>query len=910
MTTLSRVLPALAGLLLSCLIVAPATAQSLGGHAITDLPEGLCPPEWESVFGAQAGVGNSGSDAFVFCSAVFDDGLGDGPVLYVGGDFTTAGGRLASNIARWDGSEWSEPPGGGVNQRIYGMAVHDDGTGPALYLGGQFTDAGGVPVGYLARWDGTSYTEVDGGVNAAVNRVRLIVDGTVEYLAIGGSFTLADGVTANRAALYIGASLVPFGDGFDGEVNDFAVYLGAIYAGGNFDASGATPLSNLARWTGSAWVDVDDGTSDRVLSLAAIDSGALQGLYVGGQFNEVGPAALATGSLARWQGGTWSMLGVTVGSRVEELLVWDDGGGQDLYAAGHISFLGGWVDDRNVVRWDGFNWSYLDIGTNQQAFSLTVHDDGSGESLWAGGEFTLAGVKGCNGIARYDGSAWWPVGGVGLNDAVRALCASDLIEGAPTLYVAGDFAVPGTTQDRGVAAWSDGAWEALGAIVNDYSDVHALAVFDDGSGPSLYAGGTFVTIGGVSVDRIARYFEGDWWPLGSGLDSWCYSLEVWDDGSGPALYVGGTFSTAGGVPAEGIARWNGTSFSALGDGLEPGFVNDMMAWDDGTGEALYATGSFDFSGSTPVNGIARWDGSAWSPLAGGLTTSSGSFPGEGHALEVFDDGSGPALYVGGSFTAADLVPDTVRLARWDGAAWSSVTSDDIEGVVRSLAVFDDTTGCSLYVGGLFTEIEDVPYAKIARWGSGGWSPVGLGVSVTASSISGSHGVFDMTIFDEGEGDGPRLMVGGEFSTVPDLLPQGASHLASWTGCWDDVNNWVDLGFATEGTFGFPLLTGSGSLSCGSVNEVNLTNAVPDELAGLFISVASTPTAFAGGTLIPVPWIEPILIIPSGISGAIPISFVMPPGVPSGSEIFVQWAIQDSFPTSGIALSNALRGDVP
>jgi hypothetical protein len=801
MTTLARVLPALAGLLLSSLIAAPAQAQSLGGHAITDLPEGLCPPEWESVFGAQPGVGNSGSDAFVLCSAVFDDGLGDGPVLYVGGDFTTAGGRLASNIARWDGSEWSEP-GGGVDQRIYGMAVHDDGTGPALYLGGQFTNAGGVPVGYLARWDGTSYTEVDGGVNSIVNRVRLIVDGTVEYLAIGGSFTLADGVTANRAALYLGASLIPFGDGFDGEVNDFAVYLDAIYAGGDFDASGATPLSNLARWTGSAWVDVDSGTSDRVLSLAAIDTGPLQGLYVGGQFNDVGPTALATGSIARWQGGSWSMLGVTVGSRVEELLVWDDGGGTDLYVAGHISFLGGYVDDRNVVRWDGVNWSYLDIGTNQQAFSLSVHDDGSGESLWAGGEFTLAGVKGCNGIARFDGSAWWPVGGVGLNEAVRTLCASDLIEGAPTLYVAGDFAVPGTTQDRGVAAWSDGAWEALGSIVNDYSDVHALAVFDDGGGPSLFAGGTFVTIDGVTVNRIARYFEGDWWPLGSGLDSWCYSLEV------------------------------------------------------------------------------------------------------------FDDGSGPALYVGGSFTAADLVPDTVRLARWDGAAWSSVTSDYIEGQVHELAVFDDTTGCSLYVGGQFTEIEDVPYAKIARWGGGGWAPVGLGVGVSAPFLSGSHGVKAMTVFDEGEGEGPRLMVGGEFSTVLDLLPQGASHLVSWTGCWDDVNNWTDLGFATEGTFGFPLLTGSGSLSCGSLNEVNLTNAVPDELAGLFLSVASTPTPFAGGTLIPVPWIEPILIIPSGISGAIPISFVMPPGVPSGSEIFVQWAIQDSFPTSGIALSNALRGDVP
>jgi len=32
------------------------------------------------------------------------------------------------------------------------MTVFDDGSGPALYAGGFFTQAGGVPVNYIARW--------------------------------------------------------------------------------------------------------------------------------------------------------------------------------------------------------------------------------------------------------------------------------------------------------------------------------------------------------------------------------------------------------------------------------------------------------------------------------------------------------------------------------------------------------------------------------------------------------------------------------------------------------------------------------------------------------------------------------------------------------------------------------------
>ena len=48
------------------------------------------------------------------------------------------------------------------------------------------------------------------------------------------------------------------------------------------------------------------------------------------------------------------------------------------------------------------------------------------------------------------------------------------------------------------------------------------------------------------------------------------ALTVFDDGSGPALYAGGRFTTAGGLPANNIARWSGSSWSALGAGVNLG----------------------------------------------------------------------------------------------------------------------------------------------------------------------------------------------------------------------------------------------------------------------------------------------------------------------------------------------------
>ncbi len=102
------------------------------------------------------------------------------------------------------------------------------------------------------------------------------------------------------------------------------------------------------------------------------------------------------------------------------------------------------------------------------------------------------------------------------------------------------------------------------------STVFALTGFDDGggSGPAIYAGGSFSMAGGIPANRIAKWDGTNWSPLGTGMNNFVQALTVFDDGSGggPALYTGGFFITAGGGPANLIAKWDGVSWSALGSG--------------------------------------------------------------------------------------------------------------------------------------------------------------------------------------------------------------------------------------------------------------------------------------------------------------------------------------------------------
>jgi hypothetical protein len=301
--------------------------------------------------------------------------------------------------------------------------------------------------------------------------------------------------------------------------------------------------------------------------------------------------------------------------------------------------------------------------------------------------------------------------------------------------------------------------------------VSSLAVFDNGSGPALYAGGIFRSIGGAHVRRIAKWDGSSWSALGNGVslltgaEDGVTAMEVFDDGSGPALYVAGDLRTAGTVTANRIARWNGATWSAVGSGMvgqttgDDVPIRDLTVFDDGSGPALYACGDFTSAGNAPAtNRIARWNGSSWSSVGGA------QFSGRPWSMVVFDDGTGPALYVA-----------TGDVWKWNGATWSLLPEASPSQTTLALAVFDDGDGPALHAGG--AGLLDDP---VVKWNGMGWSGVG------SAAPSGVH---SMAVFDDGEG--PALFVGGRFTSAGGLP---ANRVAKWNG-----SSWAGVGSGFVGT---------------------------------------------------------------------------------------------------------------
>ncbi len=707
-----------------------------------------CSTGWDPNFAAYPyGIAPDGP---VYSSAVFDDG--SGPKLYVGGDFGRIGNRLCRSLACWDGHEWSalgdmwspDGSGAGIGRSVRALAVYDDGSGPALYAGGTFTTGHATnPAVHIARWNGTSWSVPGAGISAEVRALLVHDDGSGQKL----------------------------------------------FAGGTFNTAGGLPASHLASWNGTSWSPVGSGSGGVagtfVESLASYDDGAGRKLFVGGKFSSAG--GVAANNIARWDGSSWSALGTGVvaptNGGVLALHVYDDGSGGKLCVGGSFVQAGGQAVS-NIARWDGASWSTLGTGFVGDVRALAHFDDGGGMRLYAGGFCFVSGQPEF-GFYRWDGAVWSGVGGGVTVAAVECLQLFDDGGGA-RLLVGGGFLGTGTLSTPNIAAWGAGGWSSMGTLHAQQGPnglVAALAAHDDGSGPALFAGGYFGGAGGTDAIEVARWNGVGWSALGAGLQGGTVEvLASFDDGSGSALYAGGAFTNTGAVSLNHVARWNGSSWSPVAGGLGGAFARicAMQVFDDGSGPALYAAGTCSASAGNPMLNIARWNGSAWSALAGGV----GAPANQVRALCVFDDGSGPALYAGGNLAVADGVP-VHNIARWNGTSWSAVGGGVGTGgtadFVAALCVFDDGSGPALYAGGAFLQADGVSANALARWNGTSWSAVPGALSPAPQNAQPV--VFSLRVVDDGSG--PALSVGGRFSAAGTTV---ASCLARWNG-----SSWTSLG---------------------------------------------------------------------------------------------------------------------
>jgi hypothetical protein len=311
--------------------------------------------------------------------------------VYVGGNFGQAGGVLASNVAKWNGTAWSSLGTGtdnGVGGPVYALAVASNGD---LYVGGHFTQAGGAGTNYVAKWNGTAWSslgDIAGGSTGSGSTVYALAVASNGDVYAGGDFIGAGGVAAIHVARWDGTDWSSLGTGTTGGGIVYALAVAGnsdVYVGGRFTQAGGVAANNVAKWNGTAWSSLGTGTANGVsyfvYALAVASNGDL---YVGGEIGQAGGAS--ANLVARWNGTAWNAIGTLLGNGMPAVRSLALAANGDVYAGGNFTQAGGLAT--NVARWNGNTWSSFGTGTNERVAGLAVGTTGQ---LYAGGFFTATG---------------------------------------------------------------------------------------------------------------------------------------------------------------------------------------------------------------------------------------------------------------------------------------------------------------------------------------------------------------------------------------------------------------------------------------------------------------------------------------------------------------------------------------
>lgn len=227
--------------------------------------------------------------------------------LFVGGVFTTTNGIMVNNITQWKDNVWSsliDSSTGiiGTNNEVRAIAFDENNI---LYIGGNFDTAGGNSAVRIAKWDGSNWSNLGPGTSGFVQAIE--TDGN--YIYAGGNFTVSGSQTVNRIARYNRSTQLweNLGNGLSGNVNTIVSSEGYIYVGGSFVTASDNGtidkiVNNIARWSiEEGWQalgpNTNVGVSTRVNSLEFTKNNTE--LIVGGNFNSA--SKISTNNIAIWK---------------------------------------------------------------------------------------------------------------------------------------------------------------------------------------------------------------------------------------------------------------------------------------------------------------------------------------------------------------------------------------------------------------------------------------------------------------------------------------------------------------------------------------------------------------------------------------------------------------------------------
>lgn len=264
-------------------------------------------------------------------SAIFRDRL-----VVSSSDMVYMGGVHAIGVAQWDGQTWSSVcPGMGsmgfnsdVWPRILAMTMFNG----DLVVAGDFSSAGGVQARNIAQWDGTQWNAMGAGLAVPFRSGRVMSLAVYRGDLIA---TVITNTTANNSVMkWNGQSWEPLGQ-YPPPTGPMAVFRDELYV--------ATQISNpqdLYRWNGAAWSVVSELRTPNLYCLYADGDR----LFVGGSFLETAEqrGALLSWDGAQWSAFPSSQLinGVSQVAVVNGSLIVGTGRPYDLTGGNVYAFDG------------------------------------------------------------------------------------------------------------------------------------------------------------------------------------------------------------------------------------------------------------------------------------------------------------------------------------------------------------------------------------------------------------------------------------------------------------------------------------------------------------------------------------------------------------------------------------------
>ncbi len=618
---------------------------------------------------------------------------------------------------------------------------------------------------------------------------------------------------------------------------------------------GSWTIGSIAQWKNGHWQNVGDGSGftfdpgaaspGRVFDMTVWDPDGpgpqKQKLVVVGDFYYLGPSYEPIHTVAVWDGSHWSGLGD--GIQWGNFDMWGTGWpaatavtvyNGELYVAGAVA-PGDVFDETycGILKWDGAAW--IPVGNAKTIggwpTSLAVYDDGAGPKLYMGGYFSqiwtydpaigYTPLPNTGRLVAWNGTTWQGKGSsIPAGPGVKTLRVLDVDGAGPqptSLFVgAGDSIGPGGVTYRVTGLTT--------TTVPAPIESDPPAVFDDGTGPALYATGSDQRIyrwNGISAPSAVSSWElaipQGYSPCCEPRGGFVKAATVYDFGAGPRLVLGGYFAgTRRTTPTfernlstYGVMTWDGSAFGSPSPSGAPvflssdvtlsdqwgGFSGGVLFDEDGAGPlpaSLHVAGHFNLVGGRYAASFARRDGDTWTPVGSGFDQFD---PPMLIKPVVLHESAGDSVC---AISVSTANFSTLGVYRYAAGSWTKLGPTF---AAKDIAVFDDGTGERLYATGQFAQIGDTTVNNIAVWNGVSWAPVGGGLTLVFSPNTTASGT---RLATHNDGSGQRLFVFGSFNQAGGVA---ASGVARWSGsAWSAAGS---LPGPTSSTFDAAISTASG-----------------------------------------------------------------------------------------------------